>query len=36
VTEFEKQFAVMPKKTGQLDPGRISQVGEMVAKYWKK
>ena len=36
VTEFEKQFAVMPKKTGQLDPGRVSQVGEMVAKYWKK
>jgi hypothetical protein len=36
VTEFEKQFAVMPKKTGQLDPGRVSQVGEMVANYWKK
>jgi hypothetical protein len=36
VTEFEKQFAVMPKKTGQLDPGRVFQVGEMVAKYWKK
>ena len=36
VTEFEKQFAVMPKKTGQLDPGRVSQVGEMVAKYWKQ
>jgi hypothetical protein len=36
VTEFEKQFAVMPKKTGQLDPGRVSRVGEMVAKYWKK
>jgi hypothetical protein len=35
VTEFEKQFAVIPKKTGQLDPGRVSQVGEMVAKYWK-
>lgn len=35
ITEFERQFAVIPIKTGQLDPKRVAQVGEMVDKYWK-
>jgi len=36
VTEFERQFAAIPKKTGQLDPQRVAKVGEIIGKYWKQ
>jgi hypothetical protein len=35
VAQFDNLFSQMPKKTGQLDPGRVANVGKLVDQYWK-
>jgi hypothetical protein len=35
VAQFDNLFSQMPKKTGQLDPARIANVGKLVEESWK-
>jgi hypothetical protein len=35
VAQFDNLFSQMPKKTGQLDPARVANVGKLVEESWK-